>query len=78
MIKIHAEIWGAEQKGEEVLAIEKRAALTAQVAVLKKKRDEIIAEMEDRARGDSESLLTYHSSFFENRLLPVSVSNAED
>ena len=47
---IDAEIWANEQKLKEVLAIEKHAALTAQVAELKKRRAEILAEIEKKAR----------------------------
>jgi hypothetical protein len=50
LTKIDAEIFAAEQKLKEVLAIEKHAAVTARIEELKKRRQEILEEMEKEKR----------------------------
>ena len=51
LIKIDAEIWETEQMLKECEAPENREALAVLLVELKKKRDEILKEIENKARA---------------------------
>ena len=50
ILKVDAEIWEIEQKLKEVLTAEKQKALNVRITELKKQRQEIISEIEKKAR----------------------------